>query len=320
MGLFMSAPVLTLIVPVMNEEAAIGTFLGRVVPILEGIAAVGPDGFDILFIDDGSSDSTMAAIRRANAADKRVKAVSLSRNFGKEAALSAGLDFATGDAVIPIDVDLQDPPEVIPEMVAKWREGFEIVYGVRSNRQSDSLGKRLTADLFYRAHNWMSRDKIPEHAGDFRLLDRRVVETIKAMPERTRFMKGLFSWVGFRQTEVCYERSAREEGNSKFSYWRLWTFALDGVTSSSTVPLRIWSYIGGIVALFALGYALIIIFRTLIFGISTPGYASLIVAVLFLGGLQLLSLGILGEYVGRIFVETKNRPIYVVRESVGEIA
>jgi glycosyltransferase involved in cell wall biosynthesis len=316
----MTATVLTLIVPVMNEEAAIGAFLGRVVPILEGIAAVGPDGFDILFIDDGSSDSTMAAIRRANAADKRVKAVSLSRNFGKEAALSAGLDFATGDAVIPIDVDLQDPPEVIPEMVAKWREGFEIVYGVRSNRQSDSLGKRLTADLFYRAHNWMSRDKIPEHAGDFRLLDRRVVETIKAMPERTRFMKGLFSWVGFRQTEVCYERSAREEGNSKFSYWRLWTFALDGVTSSSTVPLRIWSYIGGIVALFALGYALIIIFRTLIFGIGTPGYASLIVAILFLGGLQLLSLGILGEYVGRIFVETKNRPIYVVRESVGEIA
>jgi glycosyltransferase involved in cell wall biosynthesis len=217
-----------------------------------------------------------------------------------------------------MDVDLQDPPEVLPEMIAKWREGFEIVYGVRSDRASDSLPKRLTADLYYRAHNWLSNDKIPEHAGDFRLLDRKVVDAIKAMPERNRFMKGLFAWAGFRQAFVTYSRAPRATGTSKFRYWQLWTFALDGITSSSTVPLRVWSYLGGLVALFALAYAMFIAVRTLVFGIDVPGYASLIVSVLFLGGLQLLSLGILGEYVGRILTETKQRPLYVIREQIGE--
>ncbi|MEO6255754.1 MAG: glycosyltransferase family 2 protein [Sphingomicrobium sp.] len=313
----MNSPVFSIICPVKDEQDAVAPFVERVGGVLDGLADADARQFEILFIDDGSSDGTMAAIRASNQADGRVRAISFSRNFGKEAALSAGLDHARGAAVIPLDVDLQDPPEVLGDMIAKWREGFEIIYGVRNNRASDSLPKRLTADLYYRAHNWLSEDKIPEHAGDFRLLDRKVVDVIRAMPERTRFMKGLFAWAGFRQASVTYTRQQRKVGTSKFNYWKLWTFALDGITSASTVPLRIWSYLGGIVALLALGYSVFVIVRTLVSGVQVPGYASLMVAVLFLGGLQLLSLGILGEYVGRILVESKRRPLYVVREEVG---
>ena len=315
----MSATVeLSLIVPVMNEEAAIDAFVARVIPILQKLDDPAARSFEILFIDDGSSDSTLARIRAANAADPRIRALSFSRNFGKEAALSAGLDAARGLAVIPLDVDLQDPPEVIAPMLAKWREGFEVVYGVRDNRETDTLPKRLTADLYYRAHNWLSADKIPEHAGDFRLLDHKVVEVIRRLPERNRFMKGLFAWAGFRQAAVSYHREERKLGTSKFNYWKLWTLAVDGITSASTVPLRVWSYVGALVALGALAYAGFIVVRTLAFGIETPGYASMMVAILFLGGLQLLSLGVLGEYVGRILTETKQRPLYVVSERVGE--
>lgn len=314
----MSSVILSVIVPVKDEQDAIEPFIERVRGVIEALADPASQSFEIMFIDDGSTDLTMDRIRSAHSADKRIRAVSLSRNFGKEAALSAGLDHACGDAIVPIDADLQDPPELLGEMLAKWREGFEIVYGVRNNRETDSLPKRLTADLYYRSHNWLSADKIPEHAGDFRLLDRKVADVIRRMPERTRFMKGLFAWAGFRQASVSYTREPRRIGKTKFNYWKLWTFALDGITSASTVPLRVWSYLGGIVALFALGYALFVIVRTLISGVQVPGYASLMVAVLFLGGLQLLSLGILGEYVGRIMIETKNRPLYVVRERVGE--
>jgi glycosyltransferase involved in cell wall biosynthesis len=307
---------LSIIAPVKDEEQAIGPFVERVGPILDRLFPT--DGaWEILFIDDGSEDMTMAAIHAAHRSDPRIRAVSLSRNFGKEAALSAGLDHARGRAVVPMDVDLQDPPEVIGEMLAKWREGFEVVYGVRRNRSSDSLPKRLTADLYYRAHNYLSDDKIPEHAGDFRLLDRSVVEVIRRMPERNRFMKGLFAWGGFRQAAVEYDRVPREVGTSKFRYWKLWTLALDGITSASTMPLRIWSYIGVVIAFFALVYAIFVVVRTTLFGIDVPGYPSLIVAVLFFGGLQLISLGVLGEYVGRILVETKQRPIYVVRQKLG---
>jgi glycosyltransferase involved in cell wall biosynthesis len=307
---------LSIIAPVKDEEQAIGPFVARVGPILDRLFPT--DGaWEILFIDDGSEDSTMAAIHAAHRSDPRIRAVSLSRNFGKEAALSAGLDHARGRAVVPMDVDLQDPPEVIGEMLAKWREGFEVVYGVRRNRSSDSLPKRLTADLYYRAHNYLSDDKIPEHAGDFRLLDRSVVEVIRRMPERNRFMKGLFAWGGFRQAAVEYDRVPREVGTSKFRYWKLWTLALDGITSASTMPLRIWSYIGVVIAFFALVYAIFVVVRTTLLGIDVPGYPSLIVAVLFFGGLQLISLGVLGEYVGRILVETKQRPIYVVRQKLG---
>ncbi len=310
---------LSLIVPVKDEEQAIAPFVARVAPILDGLFPdAGPlPAWEIVFIDDGSTDATLAAVHSANRRDPRVRAISLSRNFGKEAALSAGLDHAEGQAVIPIDVDLQDPPEVIAQMYAKWREGYEVVYGVRTNRESDSLPKRLTADLYYRAHNWLSNDKIPEHAGDFRLLDRAVVEVIRAMPERNRFMKGLFAWSGFRQAAVEYERAPRAVGSTKFRYWKLWTLALDGITSASTMPLRIWSYIGVVIAFFTLLYSFYIVVRTLLFGADVSGYPSLIVAILFFGSLQLISLGVLGEYVGRILVETKQRPLYVVRHRIG---
>lgn len=314
----MSAVEFTLIIPVKDEEDAIAPCLARVVPVLEAIDDPVAKSFEILFVDDGSEDKTLAAIRSANSRDPRVRAISLSRNFGKEAALSAGLDAARGMAVVPLDVDLQDPPEALPKMIAQWRSGFDVVYGVRDNRESDSLPKRLTADLYYRAHNWLSHDKIPEHAGDFRLLDRKVVDVIRRMPERNRFMKGLFAWAGFKQTAVGYHREERKVGNTKFNYWKLWTLAIDGITSASTLPLRVWSYLGALVALGALAFAGFIIIRTLTTGIEVPGYASLMVAILFLGGLQLLSLGVLGEYVGRILTEAKGRPLYVVRETVGD--
>jgi len=311
----MVAPTLSVVVPVKNEEDGILPFIERVGSILDNVAADG--GWEILFVDDGSTDATLAAIVAANLSDARVRGLSLSRNFGKEAALSAGLDHARGSAVIPMDVDMQDPPEVLPEMVAKWRDGHEMVFGVRRCRGSDGWAKRLTAGLYYRAHNMVSADKIPENAGDFRLMDRKVVDVIRAMPERNRFMKGIFAWAGFRQAAVEYDRVERETGTTKFNYWKLWTLALDGITSASTVPLRIWSYVGALVALLALGYGTFLTVTTMIFGNPVPGYASIMVSVLFLGGVQLISLGVLGEYVGRILTETKQRPLYVVRDTVG---
>jgi len=311
----MVAPMLSVVVPVKNEEDAILPFVERVGAVLDAVTADG--GWEILFVDDGSSDATLATIVALNLSDARVRGLSLSRNFGKEAALSAGLDHARGSAVIPMDVDMQDPPEVLPEMVARWREGHEMVFGVRRSRTEDSLTKRVTAGLFYRAHNMVSADKIPQNVGDFRLMDRKVVDVIRAMPERNRFMKGLFAWAGFRQAAVEYDRAERETGTTKYNYWKLWTLALDGITSASTVPLRIWSYVGAIVALFAIGFAGVLAVDTMMFGNPVPGYASIMVSVLFLGGIQLISLGVLGEYVGRILTETKQRPLYVVRDTVG---
>jgi len=308
-------PMLSIVVPVKDEEESIFAFVERVGPILDRICR--GESWEILFVDDGSSDATLAIVAAANLAEPRVRALSLSRNFGKEAALSAGLDHARGRAVVPMDVDMQDPPEVLGEMVAKWREGYDMVFGVRRCRASDSFAKRSTAGLYYRAHNALTADKIPENAGDFRLLDRKVVDVLKAMPERNRFMKGLFAWAGFKQAAVEYDRVERTTGTTKFNYWKLWTLALDGITSASTVPLRIWSYVGAAFAFVALAYAGFIVSRTLLFGNAVPGYASIMVSVLFLGGMQLLSLGILGEYVGRILTETKRRPLYVVRSTVG---
>jgi glycosyltransferase involved in cell wall biosynthesis len=310
-----TTPLISVLAPVKDEEAAIGHFVARVTAVLDALRE--PEDWEILFVDDGSSDGTLAAILAAHRADPRVRCISLSRNFGKEAALSAGLDHANGQVVVPLDVDLQDPPEVIGEMLAKWRSGYDVVYGVRRNRTSDTLPKRLTAEWYYRAHNYLSADKIPEHAGDFRLLDRKVVDVIKLMPERNRFMKGLFAWAGFRQSAVEYDRVERTAGTSKFNYWKLWTLALDGITSGSTLPLRVWSYLGGVIAFVALLYAGYLLVRTLLVGGDMPGYPSMMVAILFLGGVQLLSLGVLGEYVGRILVETKHRPIYIVRETIG---
>ena len=235
------SPILSVIVPVKDEAEAVPIFVDRVRAALEAIDDPAGRSFEILFVDDGSTDETLARVRAAHATDSRVRAVSLSRNFGKEVALSAGLDHALGEAVVPMDVDLQDPPEVLGAMLAKWREGFEIVYGVRADRRQDSLPKRLTADLYYRAHNWLSHDKIPEHAGDFRLLDRKVVDVIKALPERNRFMKGLFAWAGFRQAALTYARQPRQAGATRFSYWKLWTLAVDGITSASSVNISVES-------------------------------------------------------------------------------
>jgi glycosyltransferase involved in cell wall biosynthesis len=309
------APLISVIVPVKDEEQAISPFVERVSAVLDQLCA--DESWEILFVDDGSRDSTLAAIVAAHGREPRVRALSLSRNFGKEAALSAGLEHAEGRAVVPMDVDLQDPPEVLAQMVAKWREGYEMVFGVRRCRSTDSTAKRLTAGLYYRAHNALSSDKIPRNAGDFRLLDRKVVDVIRAMPERNRFMKGLFAWAGFKQTAVEYDRAERVAGATKFGYWKLWTLALDGITSASTVPLRVWSYVGAAIAFVALCYAGFIAVRTMIFGISLPGYASIMVSVLFLGGIQLISVGVLGEYVGRILTETKQRPLYVIRDRIG---
>jgi polyisoprenyl-phosphate glycosyltransferase len=314
-GVMHPFPLISILAPVKDEEAAIRPFIERVAIVLDSLGEA--QGWEILFVDDGSHDATLAVILSENQRDPRIRCVSLSRNFGKEAALSAGLDHAAGQVVIPLDVDLQDPPEVIGEMVAKWRQGNDVVYGVRRNRTSDSLPKRLTAEWYYRAHNYISADKIPEHAGDFRLLDRKVVDVIRRMPERNRFMKGLFAWAGFRQAAVEYDRAPRAVGETKFNYWKLWTLAIDGITSGSTLPLRVWSYLGGFVAVGALVYAAYVVIRTFVHGGDVPGYPSLMVATLFFGGVQLISLGVLGEYVGRILVETKHRPIYVVRETVG---
>jgi polyisoprenyl-phosphate glycosyltransferase len=301
-------PLLSLVVPVFNEEEAVDLFLDTVVPQLERAAL----RFELVFVNDGSRDNTFARLFDRGRGDRRIRLVNLSRNFGKEAALTAGIDLARGDILIPMDIDLQDPPELIQPFVARWREGYDIVYGVRSGRHSDTRVKRLSAEWFYKVFNSLSPVRIPANVGDFRLVDRRAVEVLRQLPERNRFMKGLFAWVGFNSIGVPYERPTRVAGTTKFSFWRLWNFALDGVVSFSTAPLRAWFYVGVVIAAIAVLYALFIVTRVLILGIDTPGYASLLIAVLLMGAIQLLSLGIIGEYLGRLFLEVKGRPIYVV--------
>jgi len=306
-------PLLSVVVPMYNEQEGVDLFFSRLEPVLAGIT---PD-YEIVCVDDGSSDRTLALLTRHHVRDQRIKVLSLSRNFGKDTALSAGLDHARGDAVVPIDADLQDPPELIAEMMAKWREGFEVVYARRAQRDVDDVHKRVTAGLFYRIHNWLADVRIPDNTGDFRLMDRRVVDAVKHLPEKTRFMKGLFAWVGFRQTGIEYRREARAAGTTKWRYWRLWNFALDGITGSSTLPLRIWTYFGLLIAMATLAYTTWLVAYTLIFGNPVPGYASIMVAVLFLGALNIMATGILGEYVGRIYLEVRNRPLNLVREYRG---
>jgi polyisoprenyl-phosphate glycosyltransferase len=241
--------------------------------------------------------------------------IELSRNFGKEAALTAGMEASRGDAVVPLDADLQDPPSLIEQMVAEWRKGADVVLARRTDRSADSLLKRKTAEAFYRIHNSLSDVKVPENVGDFRLMDRRVVDALERLPERQRFMKGLFAWVGYRAVTLDYSRGVRAVGKSKFSGWKLWNFALEGITSFSTAPLKIWTYIGGAGAIAAVVYACVIVIRTMLFGVDVPGYASMLVLILFFGSLQLVSVGLLGEYIGRVYLETKQRPIYLVRRS-----
>lgn len=241
-----------------------------------------------------------------------MKIINLSRNFGKEAALTAGLDYAKGDAIIPIDVDLQDPPELIKTMVSKWEEGFDVVLAKRIDRSSDTFIKKITANSFYKINNKISNINIPENVGDYRLFSKKVLKAIQALPENQRFMKGIFAWVGFNTTVVEYKREKRVAGNSSFNGWSLWNFALNGITSFSTVPIRIWLYIGSIISALSFLYGIWIIIKTVLLGVDVPGYSSMMTVVLFLGGIQLMGIGILGEYIGRIYNESKKRPIYIV--------
>lgn len=308
-----AVPLLTLVVPVYNEEEALAGFVEAVDAACSGHSF----RFEYLFVDDGSNDSTRQHLRALVAARDDVALLGFSRNFGKEAALTAGIEHARGDVVVPIDVDLQDPPQLVPRFVEHWRNGHDVVYGVRTRRQADSLLKRVSATGFYRLFNRLSREHIPADAGDFRLMDRKVINALRRMPERNRFMKGMFAWVGFSSIGVPFERPQRARGSSKWSYWRLWNFALDGIAGFTTVPLRLWLYIGAVVSLLAFAYAVVIVLRVLVHGVDIPGYASLLTVVLFFGGIQLLSLGIIGEYLARLFVEAKRRPLYVVEERAG---
>lgn len=303
---------LSLIVPFWNEESAISHFVQSILPVLDGIAET---DWEIVCVDDGSSDGTLRELIGLAEADRRFRVLELSRNFGKEAALTAGLDAATGDAVIIIDADLQDPPDIIPRMVQLWRDGAEVVLGKRIDRSSDSMLKRRTASWFYALHNRLSHIQIPENVGDFRLMDRCVVDALKRLPERQRFMKGLFAWVGFRTVSIDYVRAPRAAGMTKFSGYSLWNFALEGFTSFSSAPIRLWTYLGTLGALIAILYALFIVFRTLVWGNPVPGYASVFVAIIFFSSVQIISIGMLGEYIGRIYMETKQRPIYVLRRT-----
>lgn len=302
-------PTLSIICPMHNEAEVLEAFFARLLPQLNETQ----ESFEIICINDGSTDNTSDVLQEIRKAEPRIRIINLSRNFGKEAALTCGLDYARGQAVVPVDADLQDPPELIGEMLRTWRLGFEVVLAQRIDRSSDHLLKRKTAEWFYRVHNAMSDVPIPVNVGDFRLMDRKVVEALKQLPERQRFMKGLFAWVGFRQATLPYTREARAGGEGKFSGWRLWNFALEGITSFSTAPLRIWIYLGSCIALLAFAYGLFIILYTMIFGRDLPGYASLITVIVFLGGVQLIGLGVVGDYIGRIYGETKKRPIYIVR-------
>lgn len=305
-----SKKTVSIVTPFFNESAAIDAYEKAMAGLADALPGC---DLEIVCVDDGSGDDTLEKLLAIAARDPRYVVVELSANFGKEPALTAGLDVARGDAVVPFDADLQDPPEVVVQMVAAWERGAEVVLARRVDRSSDSRLKRRTAEWFYKVHNRISRTKIPENVGDFRLMDRQVVEAVRRLPERQRFMKGIFAWVGFRPTVIDYVRQPRSGGESKFSTWRLWNLALDGITGFSTAPLRIWTYVGFVGTLISLCFAALVVLRVLIFGIDTPGYASLLVAVIFFGSLQLTSIGIIGEYVGRIYMETKQRPHYLIR-------
>ena len=301
-------PLISLIVPVYNEDESIPLFLAE----LDRRLILPGTRLELVFVNDGSADNTLGQLLAAAAARTDVTLVNLSRNFGKEAAMTAGLDHASGDAVVLMDVDLQDPPELIATFVEHWRQGYDIAYGLRESRTGETRLKTTTARLFYAWFNRISDTAIPANVGDFRLLDRRVVEALRQLPERGRFMKGLFAWVGFPSIAVPFERPARQAGQTKWNYWRLWNFAIEGIVSFSTAPLKIWTYLGLLLAGFSILYAIYILLRVVFIGVDVPGYASLILVLLFGTALNLISLGMIGEYIGRLFVETKQRPVYLV--------
>lgn len=306
---------ITLVAPFYNEEAGVARFFERInmalAPMLERYE------LEVVCINDGSRDCTLEELKKARLCNSYIRIVDFSRNFGKEAAITAGLDLATGDAVVPIDSDLQHPPELVLDMILQWEAGYEVVLARRVDRATDRAIQKVTARAFYEVSRHISHIEIPADVGDFRLMDRKVIEAVKSLRENCRFMKGIFAWVGFRTTVIDYRVEPREHGKSSFNTWKLWNFALEGITSFSTVPLRIWTYIGGLISLLAFFSALYLIIKTLVFGIDTPGYASLMVVVLLAAGVQLIGIGVLGEYVGRVFLEVKGRPSYIIREIIG---
>jgi glycosyltransferase involved in cell wall biosynthesis len=303
----------SLIAPMYNEQAVIGIFFSTIETTLKNCGV----DFEIVCVNDGSLDATFMILKANAERNKRIKIVNLSRNYGKELALTAGLDYASGDAVIPIDCDLQDPPEVILEMIKKWQEGYQVVLAKRIDRSSDSLIKRWTSSLFYKLIDKVSDIHIPANVGDFRLLDKVALEAVKTYRERSRFMKGLFASLGFKEITIEYVRAPRAAGETKWNYWKLYKLALEGIISFTSLPLKIWSYIGATVAVSAFVYGIYLIVKTIIFGADTPGFASLMVVLLFMSGLILLCLGVIGEYVSRIFIEVKARPLYIVNETIG---
>jgi len=301
---------ISIVVPAFNEEDVLPEFHPSITRVLSGQ----PFDFEIIYINDGSSDNTLAIIKELRQSDNQVTLIDLSRNFGKEIALTAGLHKAAGDAVVVIDADLQDPPELIPVLISEWQNGYDVVYAQRTHRKGESLLKRTTAHFFYRIIQRISKISIPEDTGDFRILSRRAVNALNTFSEQHRFMKGLFAWIGYKQKAVHYQRDPRHAGETKWNYWRLWNFALDGITSFTIAPLKISTYLGLLTAAGAFTYGIYMLIDTLIHGNPVPGYPSLIVIILILGGVQLVAIGILGEYLGRIFNETKRRPLYFVNE------
>lgn len=306
----MNRPDLSIVVPVKNEEVSIEKFLQVVVPSCVELSI----NYEIIFVNDGSIDQTLQVLREACTQYSHIKVVNLSRNFGKELALTAGLNHSKGNAVIPMDVDLQDPPSLIKTLYEKFCEGFDVVIPIRQQRAGDTRQKRLFAKLFYRAFKTVSDIDIYENAGDFRIMSRRVVDVVETMPERTRFMKGILSWPGFSTSLVYYDRPERAKGQTKWRFTSLWNLALDGIFSFSTLPLKVWTYIGFTLSLVSILYMVFTILKTAIYGIDLPGYASLLSITLLIGGVNLMGIGVLGEYVSRIFIEVKARPLYVVEE------
>ena len=307
-------PVLSIVAPAYNEERNLAEFLLALVPVLESLG----EPFEIVFVNDGSRDGTLGMLAAAASQDPRIKVVGLARNFGKDVALSAGLAHASGQAVIPIDCDLQHPVELIPQFVAKWREGHDMVLGVRSRRDEEGVLRRTASRLYYRVMRMMTSVEIPPNAGDFRLIDRKIIDVINRMPERHRFMKGIFAWPGFKVAAVEFQANTRaNQTRSSWSFFKLWRFALDGLFSFSTAPLKIWTYVGALSALASFVYLAITLVQKVVYGIDVPGYASLLSLLLFFNGLHMISNGIQGEYIARIFEEVKGRPLYVVGQTFG---
>jgi polyisoprenyl-phosphate glycosyltransferase len=310
----MTPPVLSIVAPAYNEERNIPAFIAAIVPVLESIG----ETFEIVFVNDGSRDGTLGMLAAASSQDPRIKVVGLARNFGKDVALSAGLQHASGQAIIPIDCDLQHPVELIPQFVAKWREGYDMVLGVRSKRDEEGWLRRKLSQSYYKFMRSMTSVEIPPNAGDYRLIDRKILDVITKMPERHRFMKGIFAWPGFKVAFIEFQANVRaNETRSSWSFFKLWRFALDGLFSFSTAPLKLWTYIGLLSAGGAFVYLMITLAQKLFWGIEAPGYASLLIVLLFFNGLLMISNGIQGEYIARIFEEVKGRPLYVVGTKVG---